>query len=238
MPDSPFRWRSVGPYLWWYVRTAPWTFAWLALLFVTTMIQRSLSPRVLRRLLETESTNIANLHNDPLRVLLGSLLWVDGRYWFPYLFLFCFFHAPAERWLGSLRWAVVGLSTHVIASYFSEGVLDLRIHHGMVSHRMVDVRDIGVSYFLVGIIGVLAYRIVRPWRWWYMGACVVGFGIVLAVNPTFTPIGHFSSLMIGFAWYPITRGVPGRPVDPAPYLRWGRRRIASVLGGHRSPRAS
>ena len=40
-----------------------------------------------------------------------------------FLLVFCVFLAPAERWLGSLRFVLVGLIAHVVATYLSEGFL-------------------------------------------------------------------------------------------------------------------
>ena len=111
-----------------YVRSAPLTYAWLAALLATTLVQHQLAPRTLRTLLQSTSTNIHHLASDPLRVLFQSLLWIDGRYWWPYLLIFTVFLAPAERWLGHLRWAVVGLICHVGATYLSEGYLYWTIH--------------------------------------------------------------------------------------------------------------
>ena len=106
-----------------YVRSAPLTYAWLAALLATTLVQHQLAPRTLRTLLQSTSTNIHHLASDPLRVLFQSLLWIDGRYWWPYALIFTVFLAPAERWLGHLRWTVVGLLCHVGATYLSEGYL-------------------------------------------------------------------------------------------------------------------
>ncbi len=106
-----------------YVRSAPLTYAWLVVLLATTVVQHSLSDRLLRSLLQSTSTNLHHLASDPVRVLINSLLWIDGRYWWPYLVIFTVFLAPAERWLGHLRWLVVGLVCHVCATYLSEGFL-------------------------------------------------------------------------------------------------------------------
>src|SRR6202011_6157496 len=121
--------------------------------------QDHLSRRELRDVLIHGSTNIQHLATDPLQVLFTSLFWIDGRYWTPYLLLFTLFLAPAEQWLGQLRWLTVGLTSHIVATYFSEGLLYLAIQHGLEPHRLVHARDIGVSYFLVGVIAVLSYRV-------------------------------------------------------------------------------
>jgi hypothetical protein len=73
----------------------------------------------------------------------------------------------------------VGLVCHVGATYLSEGYLYWRIQEAVSSPRLIDARDIGVSYFV--------------------------FGISLAVKHDFTQLGHFSALLIGLACYPLTR---------------------------------
>src|SRR5258708_2025986 len=75
--------RQAGP----HIAGAALTYAWLALLFVTTRIQRSAPRRKRQRLLREQSTNIAQLQRKPLHVLLTSLLWLDGRRW-PYVPVF------------------------------------------------------------------------------------------------------------------------------------------------------
>ncbi len=205
--------------VWRFVSGAPLTYLWLILLLITTIIARHLRPRQLHSITVHDSTNIHELARDPLEVLFTSLLWIDGRYWTPYLLLFTVFLAPAEHWLAQRRWLAVGLTAHVIATYFSEGLLYLAIRHHLEPARLVHARDIGVSYFLVGVIAVLAFRIARPWRWGYLAILVTIFAIPLIVKLNFTGIGHFSAIFIGLCCYPMVRpivrqsGAP--PVNPA-----------------------
>jgi hypothetical protein len=70
---------------------------------------------------------------------------------------------------------------------------------------LIDARDIGVSYFVVGIVGVLTYHIPPRWRWVYLVGALVVFGVSLAVKRDFTQLGHFSALLIGLACYPLAR---------------------------------
>jgi tRNA(Arg) A34 adenosine deaminase TadA len=201
---------SVSVNRWWdqvraYVRSAPLTYTWLAVLLATTLVQHQLTERTLRRLLQSTSTNLHHLASDPLRVLFQSLLWIDGSYWWPYLVIFTVFLAPAERWLGHLRWAVLGLLCHLGATYLSEGYLYWTIQQAAASPRLIDARDVGVSYFVVGIVGVLFYRVPRRWRWGYLaavGGLVVG-GLLYQTN--FTSLGHLCALLLGLACYPLTR---------------------------------
>ncbi|MCW2516259.1 MAG: hypothetical protein JWR11_5301 [Mycobacterium sp.] len=188
-----------------YVRSAPLTYAWLAVLLATTLVQHQLTERILRTLLQSTSTNLHHLASDPLRVLFQSLLWIDGRYWWPYLLIFTIFLAPAERWLGHLRWAVVGLVCHVGATYLSEGYLYWSIQRAAASSRLIDARDVGVSYFVVGIVGVLFYRVPKRWRWGYLAVAVGVIGGALLLRLDFTNLGHLCALFLGLACYPLTR---------------------------------
>ncbi|UMB72427.1 rhomboid-like protein [Mycobacterium paraterrae] len=190
---------------WRFVRGAPLTYLWLTVLLVTTIIQRRLGERQLREFLVHYSTNIRHLATDPLSALFESLLWIDGYYWAPYLILFTVFLAPAEHWLGQLRWLTVGLTCHVVATYISEGWLYLAIQYHDAPERLVRATDIGVSYFMVGVIAVLAYRVARPWRWVYLAVMIAVCLTQLVAAFNFTAIGHFSAIFIGLLFYPMAR---------------------------------
>ncbi|MEU6538127.1 rhomboid-like protein [Streptomyces sp. NPDC047000] len=189
-----------------YVRRAPGTYVWLAILFVTTVALHHMSPEFEREFLLQRSTNIRELSQDPVRVLITSALWIDGGHWLPYVVLYSVFHAQAERWLGTVRWLAVCVASHVLATLVSEGVLLKAIHDGIAPRSAVNTLDVGVSYALVGVVGVLCYRVPRPWRYGYLGVVGVLYALPLVEGPTFTDIGHFSSLLIGLACYPLVRG--------------------------------
>jgi hypothetical protein len=191
--------------VWRFVRGAPLTYLWLTVLLATTVIQHSVNRRHLHQFLVHDSTNLHDLATDPLSVLFESLLWIDGRSWTPYLVLFTLFLAPAEHWLGQRRWLTVGLTAHVGATYLSEGWLYLAIEYHHASQRLVHTTDIGVSYFLVGVIAVLTYHIATPWRWGYLAVLIAVFGWLLITAANFTAIGHFSAIFIGLMFYPMAR---------------------------------
>jgi hypothetical protein len=191
---------------WRFVRSAPLTYLWLIVLLITTIIQRNANRRELRILLVHQSTNIHELATDPLQVLFTSLFWIDGRYWAPYLLLFTLFLAPAEQWLGQIRWLTVGLTAHVGATYISEGMLYMAIQLHLEPQRLVYARDIGVSYFLIGVIAALAYHVAPPWRWGYLAVLVIVCTVPLFIHLNFTAIGHFSAIFIGLLFYPMARG--------------------------------
>lgn len=209
----------MGLAVWHFVSSAPLTYSWLFVLMVTTIIQSQLTGRQLHSVLLHRSTNIHELATDPLGVLFSSLLWIDGKNLEAYLLLFTLFLAPAEHWLGHLRWLTVGLSAHILSTYFSEGLLYLAIEEHDASERLVRAHDIGVSYFLVGVMAVLTYHIARPWRWGYLAVLFIIFGFPLItmdrIELSFTTIGHFTSILIGLAFYPMARERKRPPLNPA-----------------------
>jgi hypothetical protein len=213
------RLKSLALAVWHFVTSAPLTYGWLFALTVTTIIQNQLSGRQLHSVLLHRSTNIHELGTDPLAVLFSSLFWIDGKSLEPYLLLFTLFLAPAEHWLGHLNWLTVGLTSHILSTYISEGILYYAIEVHDASERLVLSRDIGVSYFLVGIMAVLTYRIAPPWRWLYLGGLLLIFGFPLITMTRhglhFTSIGHFTSILIGLCFYPMARAKKDKPWSPA-----------------------
>ncbi|WP_108638038.1 rhomboid-like protein [Mycobacterium rhizamassiliense] len=213
------RLRGIWLAVWHFVTGAPLTYGWLIALTITTIVQNELSGRQLHSVLLHRSTNIHSLGTDPLDVLFSSLLWIDGRNLEPYFLLFTLFLAPVEHWLGHLRWLTVGLTAHILATYISEGILYFAIEQHDAAERLVHARDIGVSYFMVGVMAVLTYHIVSPWRWGYVGVLFVIFGFpLLTMDPhqlNFTAIGHFASLLIGLCFYPMAQERKRPPWSPA-----------------------
>jgi hypothetical protein len=213
------RLRSWGLAVWHFVSSAPLTYGWLFVLLITTILQRHvLTKREYHSVVVEGSTNIHHLLKDPLEVLIYSLFWIDGKYWAPYLVLFTLFLAPAEHWLGQLRWLTVGLTAHVGATYISEGLLFLAIRYHQEPEKLMRAHDIGVSYFLVGVMAVLTYHIASPWRWGYLAILILIFGFKLIGidlnNLNFTAIGHFSSILIGLCFYPMARERKRPPLNP------------------------
>lgn len=205
-----------------YIRSAPGTYLWLAILFCTTIVMHRMAPDRVDDFLRLRSTNIHNLSRQPVRALIRSALWIDGGGWPLYALLYTVFHATAERWLGTWRWLAVVLIGHVLATYISEGVLLWAIRHGHAPRSAAETLDVGVSYGLAAVEAVLTYAVTTPWRYAY-GACVLLFyGLALAGGRTFTDVGHFTAVLLGLACYPLTRGRPGR-IDPAAAYRRLRR---------------
>ena len=81
--------------------------------------------------------------------------------------------------------------------------------------------DAEVLRLVAGVVAVLVYRI--PWRWrsGYALVVLVVYGVPLVTGRTFTDLGHFASVLIGFGCYPLVRGrsEPRNPKETAAALR-------------------
>ncbi|MGW1724842.1 rhomboid-like protein [Streptomyces sp. NPDC002306] len=192
--------------VWAYVRSAPGTYGWLGILFVTTVALHHMSPDFEADFLRQRSTNIHELSNNPVRVLIASAMWIDGGFWWPYVVLYSVFHAQAERWLGTPRWLLVCGTAHVLATLISEGALLKAVRDGMAPASAVDTLDVGVSYALAGVVAVLTYRIASPWRYLYLACVLGGYTVPLVTGRTFTDVGHFVAVLIGLACRPLVAG--------------------------------
>ncbi|WP_424809603.1 rhomboid-like protein [Rhodococcus sp. 27YEA15] len=204
-----------------WVRSAPLTYLWLLVLLANTVFLNHLPEQVQERFLGKRSTNLHHLSEDPFRVLISSAFWLEGGGWPLYFVLFTIFHATAERWLGTIRWLGVVVLAHVGATYVSEGVLYEGIRHGYVNQAAVNTLDVGVSYALAGVMGVLAYRIVTPWRYVYLAALALVYGVPLIVSTDFTAVGHVSAVLIGLCCHRLTRS-RAAPWDPVESTVWQR----------------
>jgi hypothetical protein len=185
------------------VASAPLTFAWLLVLLVTTRIQRSAGPRVSRRIQRRNSTNLRRLRREPSRVLMTSLLWLDDHKWWPYVPIFVALVAPAERRLRWWRWLLVGFAAHVIGTYVGQSYLRLLIRKGRAPTRLVNARDLGVSYFGFGVAGTLSGYVERSWRLPCQLAVLAALVGNVAIRPTFTEVGHLTAFVVGLAAIPL-----------------------------------
>jgi hypothetical protein len=188
-----------------WVRSSPGTHIWLLILAVTSSIVAA-APRHTRwHLLHHVSTNLVELHQHPLRVLVASALWIETPSGLlTYGVLFELVHAPAERWLGTWRWLFTVASAHIGATLISQKAVFFGIRDDRLSPALAHTVDIGVSYGLAGALGVLTYRIPWPWRLPYLALVLVYFAGRLAADRTFTNLGHLASVLIGLTCYALT----------------------------------
>nr|WP_260611918.1 rhomboid-like protein [Streptomyces sp. WAC04770] len=206
-----------------WIVTAPGTYIWLTVLFVTTVLLHRTTPAFEDGTSGGISDGSSGAPSwDPVRPLLSGVLWIDGGHWLPYAVLFTVFHATAEHWLGTLRWLAVAALTHVLAVLLGEGVLGWAVRYGDASQSAGNTLEVGVSYALAGVVAVLTYRVPHPWRYVYAFAVLVFYGVPLAADGrTVTDLGHVTAVLTGLACYRLTRGAPspGRHEASSPRKR-------------------
>lgn len=209
-------WRAYRPTLVAFIRAAPATFIYLAMLSVTTWVLVGASPTVVSALLEEQSTNLHHLRQDPLRVLIRSAFWLSGYELLFWAALFLIVLAPAERWLGTVRWLITFTAGHVGATLLTASGIWLAIKTGVAPERLQNTVDVGVSYGFAAIAALFTYRLPRPWRIaWAAGLVAYAAGGII-IDRDFTAYGHAAALVIGFALYPLTRApaVQARATQP------------------------
>ena len=195
-----------------YIALAPATFVYLVVLAVTTWVLRSSNAHLSQGLLASHSTNLDNLHRDPVGALVTSAFWLDSAQVARWVVLFTLVMAPLERWLGTLRAIVAFATGHVVATLIVAFVLE----HDLISLAGDDLSrrsiDVGASYGFFCIAALFTYRLRgrRWWAWAWAAALVVYLGVPFATGHTYTDLGHLIAASIGFALYPLSRAPVAR----------------------------
>ncbi len=160
------------------------------------------------------STNLVNLRQRPLYVLLVSAFVVSnlpGLWLLPWLMVS---YAASQRWLGRLATVFVAVLGHVGATLFVSVLLSAGIWHHWVSRTVAREPDVGVSYGLACLAGLLVMQVPRRWRGVYAGFLVLFFAGPLVVRVTFTDVGHITALLTGFGLALLTARASTAPRPP------------------------
>ncbi|MFC9974522.1 rhomboid-like protein [Spirillospora sp. NPDC127200] len=215
----------VSPWTRWahaWVLSAPATFVYVAVFTASTLVQVSAPPRLVELLTALQSTNLANLHRAPLRVLLDSALWVadrgDGL--LLYVAVFVSVVAWAERRYGTPRMVVVGVGGHVLGSLLTVVVEMRALESGRAPVRLAVTTDVGVSYVMVA--GCAAGVLLMRGRWLVVGVVLLGAGVVGPVvwSRSLWDVGHLLATLCGLAvaWVVLRVAPPRCPPDLRPCL--------------------
>ena len=184
----------------------PFTFAYAAVLTVTSLFATYADPALVHALHQGSSTDVAHLVRTPVLVLLASALWVAGGIVAPYTLGFLFVLTALERRIGGARTAVVFLCGHVLATLATEVPVGLAVLAGHLPESSLHRLDYGISFGVATSVGALA-GLLRPWLRWPV---LVLFGLLLIQDlltfaDPLTGWGHLISLAIGVAMWPVVR---------------------------------
>lgn len=193
-------------------RATPFTFWYLGLLALTTLLLHYGRPEAVHRLLAMSSTDAVNLQRHPIQVLFLSALWLQDAHWLAYAAIFTLVLAPLERRIGTRTTILVFASGHVLATLATELPVLWAVRTHVLPVMDAHLLDVGVSYGFFATAGALVLMLPTPARWWVVGllnASIVA--IYLSMDPTttdatVTAVGHLLSLYIGMVgWLPWLR---------------------------------
>ncbi|MHA3700570.1 rhomboid-like protein [Jatrophihabitans sp. YIM 134969] len=180
------------------VRRSDLALTYAAVLIAVTVVLLALGRSTYDDVVAASSTNLANLRERPLTVLLASAFVVSspwGLWLLPFLTLV---YAASQRWVGRIATVVVAAFGHIGATLVVATGLSAGIAHGnLVRDHVLHEIDVGVSYGLVCLAAFIAVRVPRGWRPLYLLVLIGYVALPLVLDPSFTGIGHCVALSIG-----------------------------------------
>ncbi len=186
-----------------------WVYA--AIVVVVAIVVEAAPGATTEELVLDSSTNLDNLRHTPLLVLGASAfvvaplsgLWILA----PLVVTF----AVAQRWLGRAATVIAAALGHVGVTLFVAVLLAAGIDDGRLSPALAQARDVGVSYAVATVAGLLVGWVPRRLRPWYAAGLLVLTIVPLLLDADFTEVGHLTAVLLGFALAVlVTRGSAGR----------------------------
>lgn len=101
------------------------------------------------------STNVANLHHDPIGTLVVSA-FIPTSLIAPWPVAIALALFGANRVLGNWRTALLCATGQVLGTLVSEGIVSYRVAHHLLPGSDAHITDVGPSYVVVSVIAVAA----------------------------------------------------------------------------------
>jgi rhomboid family protein len=187
----------------------------LIVLVVALVIHTQPRAEVRERLVLESSTNLANLRDDPIFVLIVSAFVVSSISGLWILAPLVVAFGAVQRWLGRIPTVVVAVIGHVGGTLFVAVLLATGLAHGRLGRSILHVPDVGVSYALAAVVGLLAAVVPRRWLVPYVVGLLLYFSGPLAMRPTYTDAGHTTALALGFGLAVLAHRAATRPAPLA-----------------------
>lgn len=187
--------------------------AYVVVLLITAVFVFGQPEVAANQLVLDSSTNPHNLRARPLSVLLVSAFIVShplGLWLLPFLF---WAYGTAQRWLGRAATILVAMFGHVFATVFVGVLITAGITHHWLDKSLGREPDVGVSYGLAAIGGLLVFRLSPHPRRRMIGVVTLLLLTRLTILQTFTEIGHLTAwgigLSMGFVGCRLATELPG-----------------------------
>jgi hypothetical protein len=186
-----------------------WVYA--AIVLVVAIVVAAAPGATSEELVLDSSTNLDNLRHTPMLVLGASAfvvapvpgLWILA----PLVITF----AAVQRWLGRAATVIVAALGHVGVTLFVAVLLAAGIRNGRLSPALARAQDVGVSYAVATVAGLLVARVPRRLRPWYAAGLLAFTGVPLLLGADFTEVGHLSAVLLGFALAVLVSRGPAGP---------------------------
>ncbi|MEZ0164614.1 rhomboid-like protein [Kineococcus sp. LSe6-4] len=178
------------------------------------LVLHTQSPAEGARFVQESSTNLANLRRSPARVLVLSAVVVPHPAGLLVLLPLVAGLVAVQRWLGRVATVVAFGFGHVGASLVVATVLAAGLTHGRLDPSVARAPDVGVSYGLACLLGLLGARVPRWARVPWVVLPSAGLALVLVLAPDFTALGHLVALLIGFGLAVLVHRGAGPPARP------------------------
>jgi hypothetical protein len=196
---QPVRLERVPPRAGRDARRAPATLVYATLVLATTIVVRALDPAWRERLLAASSTNVANLTRAPVRVLVASAFWSQGRPIIVWIGVLVVAMALTERWIGTRRTIAVFAAGHVGATVLTQAAVAIAVAAGWMSRASLHMPDVGISYGLAALAGALALRFHGRARLVHVAVALSVILIFLISDPGVGNVGHVVAFALGLA---------------------------------------
>ena len=168
------------------------------LVVVVSVVAATQPPSLLRDIVATSSTDLVNLRQRPLSVLFASAFVISPVAGLWIVVPMVVAYGELQRWLGRVSLFVVAVLGHVGATLFVATMEVTELAKGRVG--FIAVRpDVGVSYGLAAVAGVLVVRVPDPWRRRYVIASLIVIVGQFLILRNFTGLGHLTAWLIGLA---------------------------------------
>jgi hypothetical protein len=168
-----------------------------ALVAAVTIVLQLVPAEVRADVVQRCSTNLENLRDRPVFVLVVSAFVVPNLAGLMQLPLLLLVYAAGQRWVGRAGTVLVAGFGHVGATLFVAALIASGITHGRLAESVAQASDVGISYGLACLTAFLLSRVPPRWRGLYVAAAVGFFVGPLLRHQTFTDVGHATAFLLG-----------------------------------------
>ncbi|WP_033324037.1 rhomboid-like protein [Actinomadura atramentaria] len=182
-----------------WILEAPATFGYVAVFTASTLVQVSAPPKLIDLLTTLQSTNLRNLHREPLHALVNSALWVadKGNGLVFYVIVFVTVVAWGERRWGTPRSVVIGLTAHVVGTLLTALAETSALESGRAPQWLAVSTDVGVSYIMVGQLAGAILLMRGRVRIAAASVLTLALALPLVFGRTVWDVGHVLAALVG-----------------------------------------